>query len=79
MLAIIRNWEALAASAGVTAIAFAGLYVVWLRRIEESDAIVAEALRVLPDSGPMQVPTTPAVTMDANNQATAPGFLIRPE
>jgi hypothetical protein len=48
MLAIIRNWEALAVSVAVTAIAFAGLYVVWLRRIEESDAIVAEAQRVLP-------------------------------
>jgi Na+/proline symporter len=67
MLTIIRNWKALAASAGVTAIAFAGLYVVWLRRIEESDAIVAEALRVLPDSGPMQVLTTPTVTMDGAN------------
>jgi Na+/proline symporter len=64
MLAIIRNWEALAMSAGVTAFAFAGLYVVWLRRIDESDAIVAEALRVLPDAGPMQVVATPTVILD---------------
>jgi hypothetical protein len=80
MLAIIRNWEALTVSAGVTAIAFAGLYLVWLRRIDESDAIVAEALLVLPDSGPMQVVTTPTVTLGgAKDQATGPDFSLRSE
>ena len=59
MLAVIRNWEAFVASAGVTAIALAGLYVVWLKRIDESDAIVAEALRVLPDAEPMNVHEAP--------------------
>jgi hypothetical protein len=67
-------------SAGVTAIAFGGLYVVWLRRIDESDAIVAEALRVLPDSSPMEVQTTPTVTLGgANDQETTPGFSLRSE
>jgi len=80
MLAIIRNWQALALGAGLTAIAFAGLYVVWLRHIDESDAIVAEALRVFPDSSPMQIPTTPAVRLaGVEEQATIPGFPIRTE
>jgi hypothetical protein len=56
------------------------LYLVWLRRIDESDAIVAEALRVLPDSGPMQVVTTPTVTLgEAKDQATVPDFPFRSE
>jgi hypothetical protein len=48
MLAVMRHWEALAASAAIMALAFAALSIVWLRRINESDAIAAEALRVLP-------------------------------
>jgi hypothetical protein len=80
MFAIIRNWEALAVSAWVTAIAFAGLYVVWLRRIDESDAIVAEALRVLPDSSPMQVVTMPIVSLgNGKDQTTVQGFSLRSE
>ena len=48
---MIRNWHAAAACAGVAAAAFVGLSLIWLRQVEESDAIVAEARRVLPDEG----------------------------
>jgi hypothetical protein len=48
MLALIRNWGAFAACGSIAACAFTGLYVVWLRRIDESDVIIAEAKRRVP-------------------------------
>jgi Na+/proline symporter len=43
MLALIRNWPGFAVCGSIASGAFIGLYFVWLRRIDESDAIVAEA------------------------------------
>jgi hypothetical protein len=46
MLAVIRNWHDMFACLAIALAALAGLYWVWLRRIDESDAIVAETREV---------------------------------
>jgi hypothetical protein len=49
MLAVIRYWEGFFASAGIMILAFAGIYLFWLRHLSESDA-VATAARQLPSA-----------------------------
>jgi hypothetical protein len=51
MLALTRNWPDLAACTAIMTACLAGLYFVWLRRIDESDAIAGEAKRLLSRSG----------------------------
>jgi len=46
MLALTRNWPDFAACTAIMAASFAGLYFVWLRHVDESDAIVAESERL---------------------------------
>jgi Na+/proline symporter len=50
MMALIRNWQSLAWCAVIMLAAFAGLFAIWLRRIEESDAIASEARSLLGDA-----------------------------
>jgi hypothetical protein len=47
----MRHWTALAWCAGIMLAAFASLYAIWLRRIDESDGLAADA-RALLDSTP---------------------------
>ena len=47
MLFVVRNWKWGFICLGISLVAYAGLYLVWLRRIDESDAIVADAHRLL--------------------------------
>lgn len=46
MLAVIRNWNDMFACLAIALAALIGLYWVWLRRIDESDAIVADTRQV---------------------------------
>lgn len=41
MLAVIRNWNDMLACIAIALLAFLGMYAIWLRRIDESDEIVA--------------------------------------
>jgi hypothetical protein len=43
MLAVIRNWNDMLACLAIALASLTGLYWAWLRRVDESDAIVAEA------------------------------------
>jgi len=67
MLAVTRNWQDFAVCGGIMASSFLGLYAVWLRRIDESDEIVAEAQRLLltlrspPESHSIAPPLAPHV------------------
>jgi hypothetical protein len=47
MLGVVGNWTALAATVALGGLAFLALYVIWLRRIGESDQIAA-AVQLLP-------------------------------
>lgn len=65
MLALIRNWDAAIMCTVIGAVAFAGMYAIWLRRIDESDAIVAEAKRLL------TVPETPECFAAASKRSSS--------
>jgi hypothetical protein len=47
MLAVIRSWRSFSACLGMTLVALTALYFVWLRKIDEADANVAEARALL--------------------------------
>lgn len=49
MLFVIHNWTSAAACGALAIAAYAGLYVVWLRHIDESDRIVAESRALAQD------------------------------